>query len=239
MTASEADSEVRVVNLVTMHDSESSHEHADDLRLLEALLFASSEPLTERILAERIGPQADLTVLLEKLRANYKGRGVEVTRTNGRWSFHTSPDLAGRLKLEKIVPRKLSRAATETLAIVAYHQPVTRSEIEEIRGVVVSRGTLNLLLEEGWIKPRGRRQTPGRPVTWGTTNTFLDHFGLESLDGLPGIEELKAAGLLDARRGVSAYGARAEDSTLLFDTEESETAIVSMSDDSDTGASET
>jgi len=234
MTASEVDSEVGAMNIVTKNDLEYSHEQMDDLRLLEALLFASSEPLTERVLVERLGPQADLPALLEKLQANYLGRGVEVIRTNGRWSFRTSPDLAGRLKFEKIVPRTLSRAATETLAIVAYHQPVTRSEIEEIRGVIINRGTLNLLLEEGWIKPRGRRQTPGRPVTWGTTNTFLVHFGLESLDELPGIEELKAAGLLDARRGVSAYGARAEDSTLLFDTEESETAIGSMSNDSDT-----
>ena len=195
--------------------------NAEDLRVLEALLFASSEPVSERVIAERLGAGADVPALLEDLRAMYKGRGVELLQGNGRWSFRTAPDVTERLRLEKLVPRKLSRAAIETLAIIAYHQPVTRAEIEEIRGVAVSSGTVDILLEEGWIKPRGRKEVPGRPVMWGTSNAFLDHFGLETLTDLPGIEELRAAGLLDSRRGP-AYATRAGAETLLFDTEESD-----------------
>jgi segregation and condensation protein B len=198
----------------------------DELRIIEALLFATSEPLAERAMAERLPPGADVTGLLEELRGLYHGRGIELTQANGRWAFRTAPDLADRLKLEKLVPRKLSRAAIETLAIIAYHQPVTRAEIEEIRGVLVSQGTMDILLEEGWIKPKGRKSVPGRPVMWGTTNAFLDHFGLESLQDLPGLDELKAAGLLDARRGVSAYSTRANggDETP-FDTDDSDEAL--------------
>jgi segregation and condensation protein B len=192
--------------------------------VLEALLFASAEPVSERVIAERLGEGADVPALLEQLRALYQGRGVELLQGNGRWSFRTAPDITERLKLEKLVPRKLSRAAIETLAIVAYHQPVTRAEIEEIRGVAVSTGTVDILLEEGWIKPRGRKEVPGRPVMWGTSNAFLDHFGLESLQDLPGIEELRAAGLLDSRRGVS-YATRGTADTVLFDTEDAEEAI--------------
>ncbi len=199
--------------------------NAADLRVLEALLFASSEPVSERVITERLGEGSDLPALLEQLRAMYQGRGVELLQANSRWSFRTAPDVTERLKLEKLVPRKLSRAAIETLAIIAYHQPVTRAEIEEIRAVAVSSGTVDILLEEGWIKPRGRKEVPGRPVMWGTSNAFLDHFGLESLQDLPGIEELRAAGLLDSRRGVSAYGTRGASDTLLFDTEESDEAM--------------
>ena len=196
---------------------------SEDARVLEALLFASSEPVSERSLAERIGPGADITGLLEDVRASYAGRGIELVQGNGRWSFRTAPDLTDRLKLEKLVPRKLSRAAIETLAIIAYHQPVTRAEIEEIRGVMVSPGTVDILLEEGWIKPKGHKNAPGRPVMWGTTNSFLDHFGLESIQDLPGLDELKAAGLLDSRRGVSAYGTRAaDDGAAPFDTDQAE-----------------
>ena len=140
-----------------------------------------------------------IKVILEKLRSFYTGRGIELRNISNKWFFRTSPDLGEYLKIEKIVPKKLSRAATETLAIIAYHQPITRAEIEEIRGVMISRGTVDLLLEEGWIRPRGRKKVPGRPLTWGTTNEFLDHFGLESLSDLPGIDELKAAGLLDSQ----------------------------------------
>jgi len=195
---------------------------SEDLRVLEALLFATAEPVSERVIGERLGAGADVPALLEELRAMYHGRGVELLQGNGRWSFRTAPDVTERLRLEKLVPRKLSRAAIETLAIIAYHQPVTRSEIEEIRGVAVSTGTVDILLEEGWIKPRGRKEVPGRPVMWGTSNAFLDHFGLESIQDLPGIEELRAAGLLDSRRGVSAYGTRGGSDTLLFDTEEAD-----------------
>ena len=197
----------------------------EDLRVLEALLFAMSEPLSERVIAERLGGGADVPALLEELRVMYKGRGIEVRQGNGRWSFRTAPDVTERLKLEKLVARRLSRAAIETLAIIAYHQPVTRSEIEEIRGVAVSSGTLDILLEEGWIKPRGRKAVPGRPVMWGTSNTFLDHFGLESIRDLPGIEELRAAGIARQPPRVSAYETRGATDTLLFDTEEPEEGV--------------
>jgi len=218
-----------VAEQVAEQDADRARRMSEDLRVLEALLFAMSEPVTERAIAERLGPGADVPGLLEELRGVYKGRGVELLQANGRWSFRTAPDVTDRLRLEKLVPRKLSRAAIETLAIIAYHQPVTRAEIEEIRGVIVSSGTIDILLEEGWIKPRGRKQVPGRPVMWGTSNAFLDHFGLESIQDLPGIDELKAAGLLDSKRGVSAYATRGSD-TLLFDTEESDEALEPLLD---------
>lgn len=212
-----------VAEQVAEQDADRQQRMAEDLRVLEALLFASAEPVTERAIAERLGEKADVPALLEDLKRYYAGRGVELLQANDRWSFRTAPDVTERLRLEKLVPRKLSRAAIETLAIVAYHQPVTRAEIEDIRGVVVSTGTVDILLEEGWIKPRGRKQVPGRPVMWGTSNAFLDHFGLESIQDLPGIDDLRAAGLLDSRGGV-AYATRGGDS-LLFDTEESDEAL--------------
>ena len=170
---------------------------ADQVRLLEALLFAAPAPLSEAELAERIGLEADVPGLLQELSANYAERGVHVVRLAGGWTFRTAPDLAPFLVSERPVARKLSRAAVETLAIIAYHQPVTRAEIEEIRGVSTSKGTVDVLLETGWIKLRGRRRAPGRPVTYGTTEQFLAHFGLGDLTELPGIEELRQAGLLD------------------------------------------
>jgi segregation and condensation protein B len=179
------------------------------LRLLEATLFATSEPMAEKSLAERLPEGADIAGLLQELAGLYANRGVHLLQIGERWAFRTAPDLGDRLQIETTVARKLSRAAIETLAIIAYHQPVTRAEVEEIRGVALSRGTLDTLLEAGWIRPKGRRQTPGRPVTWVTTDAFLDHFGLESRDALPGIEELKAAGLLDARSAISTLGAQA------------------------------
>jgi segregation and condensation protein B len=174
------------------------------LRRLEAMLFASAQPLGEADLAARLPEGTDLASLIEELRGMYAGRGVNLVHRGKGWAFRTASDVAPFLKLEREVPRKLSRAAVETMAIIAYQQPVTRAEIEEIRGVALSRGTLDILLEAGWIRPRGRRRVPGRPVTWGTTESFLDHFGLESLDALPGIDELKAAGLLDRSGGVAA-----------------------------------
>ncbi|WP_119458794.1 SMC-Scp complex subunit ScpB [Rhodospirillaceae bacterium SYSU D60014] len=178
------------------------------LRMVEAFLFAAAEPVAERDLEARLPEGADIAGLLEELTGTYANRGVNLMCIGGRWAFRTAPDLTSRLQIERQVVRKLSRAAVETLAIVAYHQPVTRGEIEEIRGVAISKGTLDTLLEAGWIRPKGRRQTPGRPVTWVTTEGFLDHFGLESCDALPGVQELKAAGLLDARPAISTLGAQ-------------------------------
>jgi segregation and condensation protein B len=172
---------------------------AEQLRLLEALLFAAASPLDDASIAARLPEGADVADLIAELAAHYEPRGVNVVRVAGGWTLRTAPDLAPKLKLEQIVTRKLSRAAIETLAIIAYHQPVTRGEIEEIRGVVVSSGTLDVLMEAGWIMPKGRRETPGRPATWVTTEGFLTHFGLGDRRDLPGIEELKAAGLIGPR----------------------------------------
>ncbi|MBL9035784.1 MAG: SMC-Scp complex subunit ScpB [Rhodospirillaceae bacterium] len=178
------------------------------LRLLEAILFATAEPLSEKELAGRMPEDTDIPGLLQELKDLYANRGVHLMHFEKRWAFRTAPDLAPKFHIEREVGRKLSRAAIETLAIIAYHQPVTRAEIEEIRGVAISKGTLDMLLEIGWIKPKGRRETPGRPVTWATTDTFLEQFGLESCEALPGMEELKAAGLLDARASVATLGAQ-------------------------------
>ncbi|HEX9490251.1 MAG TPA: SMC-Scp complex subunit ScpB [Stellaceae bacterium] len=183
--------------------------HADQLRLVEALLFAASAPLDAGSIAARLPEGSDVEALVAELAERYRPRGVNVVRVAGGWTLRTAPDLAPRLKLEQTVTRKLSRAAVETLAIVAYHQPVTRAEIEEIRGVVVSSGTLDVLMEAGWIMPKGRRETPGRPVTWATTEQFLVHFGLADKSDLPGIEELKAAGLIGPRPDFSLSEAAA------------------------------
>jgi segregation and condensation protein B len=170
-----------------------------ELRLLEALIFASAEPLDERTLRERLGNGVDIVRLLAELKQDYAGRGIDLVSTAGRWSFRTAPDLAEKLRVDAEVQRKLSRATVETLAIIAYHQPVTRAEIESIRGVATSKGTLDILMEAGWVRPGKRRESPGRPLTWITTDGFLDHFGLESLRDLPNLEDLKASGLLDSR----------------------------------------
>lgn len=176
------------------------------LRLLEAMLFAAAEPVAASALLERLPDGVDLAGLIKELTGMYALRGVNLAKVGTGWCFRTAPDLAADMTVEREVPRKLSRAATETLAIIAYHQPVTRAEIEEIRGVVLSKGSMDALMEAEWIRPRGRRRAPGKPVTWGTTEWFLGDFGLEDLTDLPGVEELKAAGLLDARpnRGAIA-----------------------------------
>ena len=175
------------------------------LRLLEAILFASAETLSERELAGRLPEEADLEGLLRQLQADYARRGVNLVKAGRSWAFRTAPDLAALFTRETEVTRRLSRAAVETLSVIAYHQPVTRPEIVEIRGVGLSKGTLDVLFEAGWVRPKGRRRTPGRPVTWGTTDEFLDTFGLEGVGDLPGMDELKAAGLLDARPALDAY----------------------------------
>ena len=169
----------------------------DRLRLLEALLFAAPEPLSEAELALRLGDDADVHALLGALAESYAERGINLVGVAGGWTFRTAPDLASALRSERDVPRRLSRAAVETLAVIAYHQPVTRAEIEAVRGVGLARGTLDRLLESGWVQPKGRREAPGRPLNWVTTPQFLAHFGLESLKELPGIEELRQSGLLD------------------------------------------
>jgi len=171
----------------------------EELRLLEALLFASTEPLDQSALAKKLPDGVDVKVALAQLQADYAHRGVNLVRIANKWTFRTAGDLAWLMTRETTETRKLSRAAIEMLAIIAYHQPITRAEIEEIRGVVTSKGTLDVLLETGWIRPRGRRKTPGRPLTFGTTESFLSQFSLEALGDLPGLEELKGSGLLDTR----------------------------------------
>ncbi|HEY4200778.1 MAG TPA: SMC-Scp complex subunit ScpB [Devosiaceae bacterium] len=170
-----------------------------NLRIVEALLFASANPMSPGDIAAYLDAGADPMALLVELAARYAGRGVNLVRRGERWAFRTADDLGFLLRREETESRKLSRAALETLSIIAYHQPATRAEIEEVRGVETGRGTLDLLMEAGWVRMRGRRRVPGRPVTYGTTDAFLDHFGLESLGDLPGLEELKGAGLLSGR----------------------------------------
>ena len=178
------------------------------MRIIEALIFASPEPVSERAIQSRLPDDVDLSALLIELQTHYESRGVNLVRAGKSWAFRTAQDVSELLNKEVDVGRAPSRAAIETLAICAYHQPVTRAEIEEIRGVSLSKGTLDLLFEANWIKPRGRRQTPGRPVTWGTTDAFLDHFGLNDIRDLPGMEDLKAAGLLESGPAINAYASR-------------------------------
>ena len=172
-------------------------ELSDAVRAVEATLFAADEPLSVDDIAAYVGPGIDVKAVLAELEAHYAGRGVELVERGRRWHFQTAADLAHILRREKEESRKLSRAAVETLAIIAYHEPVSRAEIEAIRGVQISKGTLDVLMEAGWVRPAGRREVPGRPLTFATTQEFLTHFGLKSRRDLPGIDDLKAAGLLD------------------------------------------
>lgn len=169
------------------------------VRAAEALLFASGEALSVEDLQQKLPAETDIAAVLTHLRETYAGRGVELIEVAGKWRFQTAPDLGHLFAETREAPKRLSRAALECLAVIAYHQPVTRAEVEEIRGVALSRGTLDILLELGWVRPRGRRRTPGRPVTYGTTEAFLTQFALASLDALPGKEDLLAAGVFDAR----------------------------------------
>ena len=175
-----------------------STDRREKLRIVEALLFAASEPLDEATLAQHFVDGDDMPALLEELQSLYAARGVNLVKVAGKWAFRTADDLSFLLEKHAVEQRRLSRAALETLAIIAYHQPVTRAEIEEIRGVSTSSGTIDILLETGWIKLRGRRRAPGRPVTYGTTASFLEHFGFDQIQDLPGLTELKGAGLLDS-----------------------------------------
>lgn len=181
-----------------------------EMRIVEALLFAATEPVSEEFLSDRLPEGAEVRQILADIGALYEGRGVNLARVAGKWALRTAEDLSPHLRIERKVSRKPSRAAIESLAIIAYHQPVTRGEVEEIRGVSVSKGSFDVLLEAGWIKPVGRRRSPGRPTTWGTTQRFLEEFGLDSLADLPGIDELKASGLLDTRPAGTIIGDRGE-----------------------------
>jgi segregation and condensation protein B len=169
----------------------------DEVRAVEATLFAAEAAMTAAEIADYVGAGVDVKAALEALRVHYTGRGIELVERGKAWHFQTAPDLAHILRKEREESRKLSRAAVETLAIIAYHEPVTRAEIEAIRGVQISRGTLDVLMEAGWVRPAGRREAPGRPLTFATTATFLQHFGLSTRRDLPGIDDLRAAGLLD------------------------------------------
>ncbi len=189
-------------------------------RIVEAMLFASAEPLDETEMARRVSDEVELSQVLERLKNHYANRGVNLTRVGRKWFFRTAGDLNWILAREQVEEKKLSRAALETLAIIAYHQPTTRAEIEEIRGVAISKGTLDTLLETGWIRLRGRRKAPGRPITYGTTDSFLMHFGLEQIGDLPGLDELKAAGLFDGRLPKGFGVPQPSDDTALRDDEE-------------------
>ncbi|OJU03946.1 MAG: SMC-Scp complex subunit ScpB [Rhizobium sp. 63-7] len=181
-------------------EANAAQRHASEAeRIAEALIFASAQPVSESFIAERVAKGVDIRALLGRLKAFYALRGVNLVQVGDHWAFRTAPDLSFFIRADDTEFRKLSRAALEVLAIIAYHQPVTRAEIEDIRGVQTSRGTLDVLMEAGWVRFRGRRRTPGRPVTLGTTRDFLDHFGLEDVRDLPGLEELKGAGLLSGR----------------------------------------
>ncbi|MGP1396612.1 MAG: SMC-Scp complex subunit ScpB [Inquilinaceae bacterium] len=198
--------------LLTLAEADPGDDLAHWVRLIEALLFAAAEPLDDVALRTRLPDHADLGAVLAELTDHYAGRGVNLVQVAGGWAFRTAPDLTARLRIETTFQRKPTRAALETLAIVAYHQPVTRAEIENIRGVATHKGTLDTLMEAGWVRPDRRRQTPGRPLTWITTKRFLDHFGLAALDDLPGVEELKASGLLDPRPAIQTIpGGRLDD----------------------------
>lgn len=191
-----------------------------NLRIVEAILFASSEPVSAAALGERLPQDTDIDALLSELKRHYAGRGVTLVRVADGWAFRTADDLSFLLQREAVESRKLSRAALETLAIIAYHQPVTRAEIEEIRGVSISKGTLDVLMETSWVRMRGRRRAPGRPVTYGTTAAFLDHFMLEGISDLPGLEELKGAGLLDSAMPASFKVPLPNDADVLRDDED-------------------
>lgn len=228
------------VTVQTPQDAAGSEERADGpdslaVRVIEAVLFSAAEPVREADLARRLQDPEQLRAALKILQSLYENRGVELFKAGDAWAFRTAPDLSDALKIERSSTRKLSRAAVETLAVIAYHQPVTRAEIEEIRGVGQSRGTLDVLLEAGWIKPGRRRQTPGRPVTWATTQAFLDHFGLENVKDLPGVADLKASGLLDKRPAIEAFRgvvASVGDEDLADDTADSNDTDADAADES-------
>lgn len=191
-------------------------------RLAEAIIFASTVPVTNELLEQKLGAGAPVSQIMEQLVESYKGRGVELKDIAGGWMFRTAPDLASDLNITIQVRRKLPRVSAETLAIIAYHQPVTRAEIESIRGVATARETLDMLMELGWVRPGKRRETPGRPLTWITTDAFLRQFGLGSLKDLPGVQELRESGLLDARPVLASFGSDDAEAAAAIDEGETE-----------------
>ena len=180
-------------------------EFSDQIRAVEALLFAASDPLDEKTLKDMLPVDTDIEEIMNNLLSLYKGRGVELKKVNNKWMFKTASDLSFIMQKEAKIQKKLSKAALETLSIIAYHQPVSRAEIEEIRGVTVSPGTIDTLMEINWVKIKGRRKTPGNPITYGTTEEFLVHFDLENIKELPGLDELKSTGLLDSNLPPDMY----------------------------------
>jgi segregation and condensation protein B len=199
-------------------------------RLIEALIFAAAEPVSVSEIEKRVPDGTDIVSILNQLQTDYESRGFELVKRGSGWCFRTSPDLVDHLNLEKEIPKKLSRAAMETLAVVAYHQPITRPEIENIRGVSISKGTLDFLMEAGWIKIGRKLDVPGRPVTWKTTAQFLDDFGLETLKDLPGLDELKASGLLDSRASIDIIAKEEMDLFDNVDEEDNNDAVNYMKD---------
>lgn len=197
--ANEVEEETEATILPFKSEATESQELVEQVRMVEAIIFASAEPVPEKALADRLPEGCDLKAVIAELQLAYSNRGVNLVKIGKNWGFRTADDLSFLLQKEALEMKRLSRAALEVLATIAYHQPITRAEVEEVRGVATSKGTLDVLMETGWIKMRGRRRTPGRPVTYGTTIDFLDHFGLEELRDLPGLDELKGAGLLQSQ----------------------------------------
>ncbi len=207
-------------HLMDEDKGDGSTETLRHVRMIEAIIFASSAPVPQKSLAARLPEGADIQALLDEVKTAYAGRGVNLVKIGDAWAFRTAEDLSFLLQEEAVETRRLSKAALEVMAIIAYHQPVTRAEIEEIRGVVTSKGTLDVLMETGWVRMRGRRKTPGRPVTYGTTEDFLDHFGLAAIRDLPGLDELKGAGLLQSQLPAAFAVPMPTDDESLTDDEE-------------------
>lgn len=228
------------VNVTRLFSGEAIPQEVAHMRMLEAILFAAREPLEESSIVERLPPDANVPALLAELEQIHARRGVNLVRIAGGWVLRTAPDLSHLLQRNAVEQKRLSRAAMETLAIIAYHQPVTRAEIEDIRGVTMSRGTLDILLDVGWIKMRGRKRVPGRPVTYGTSDEFLMHFGLDKVSDLPGLEELRAAGLLEGKIPAafmvpSPSDSLSMDEDPLADGDEGETFELEVSEPKDAG----
>ena len=195
-----------------------------DIKILEAILFASGEPINQDDLLDKISDKKNINIFLEEIKNFYKDRGINLVKTGKKWSFRTSSEISDELTIFKTQKRKLSRAALETLSIIAYQQPITRSEIENIRGVQMGRGSIDHLMEIGWVKPSGRKNIPGKPTLWSTTDLFVEHFGLNSLSDLPNKDELKASGFLDKRAAIATISDLAKSDDLINENNESESS---------------